>query len=233
MTGHCRGHTHRPPPASPTTSAGWASAAHGSRKGGAGGRGGAREAPGLEGTRQFAVPWCWPRAKGHATTGRAPAGGAQERQGTFRIEGSSTRRASSGAGRGQEVWVAGAQGARGAGARRLRGMLGHACSRGRARRAAPGHGQQLCAINLERCARNLWAKASRAVGERRLEHEALSQAQWRALGARGASRLGSWAPHLPGARRSSKRDRRRSSNRSTATMPGALQRGDRARYHWV
>ena len=107
-----------------------------------------------------------------------------------------TRRASSGAGRGQKAWVARAQGARGAGARRLRGMLGHACSRGSARRAAPGHGQQLCTINLERGARNLWAEASRAVGERRLGHEALSPAQGRALGARGASRLGSWAPCL-------------------------------------
>ena len=129
----------------------------------------------------------WPR------TCRRRAGAAGHSR---QDRGSSTRRASSGAGQGQKAWVARAQGARGAGARRLRGMLGHACSRGSARRAAPGHGQQLCTINLERGARNLWAEASRAVGERRLGHEALSPAQGRALGARGASRLGSWAPCL-------------------------------------
>ena len=163
--------------------------------------GGARGGEGGAGTRRHAIVCSpvvlaacegprhdWPR------TCRRRAGAAGHSRQDRREQ--RTRRASSGAGRGQKAWVARAQSARGAGVRRLRGILGHACSRGSARRAAPGHGQQLCTINLERGARNLWAEASREVGERRLGHEALSPAQGRALGARGASRLGSWAPCL-------------------------------------
>ena len=167
-----------------------------------------REAPGRAGTRESAVPWCWPRARGprrHATTARAPAGGgAQELH---------SRRDRKGAPASGELWPGrgGTEGLVGGSARVVRGRGAYGgCSAAPARGSERGARQSSSSgksirrsasgaelgATIDRCQMNTCGPEQHAVGEGRLGHGASLPARGRALGARVAARLGSGAPHL-------------------------------------